>query len=159
MIVVSDTSPIRALDYLGLLPILHELFDQVLIPPAVRDELTLPLPKFAAVELSRYDFVEVRNPQDQDRLTQLLRTLDRGEAEALTLALERHSPLILIDELKGRRVAAELGIVPLGAIGVLLRAKSRGLITEIRPHIEKLDELRFFMSAALKTNALRMAGE
>jgi predicted nucleic acid-binding protein len=45
LIVVSDTSPIRALDFLGLLPILNDLVDRVLVPPAVRDELNSPLPQ------------------------------------------------------------------------------------------------------------------
>lgn len=159
IVVVSDTSPIRALDYLGLLPLLKDLFDRVLIPPAVRDELKLPLPKFSAIDLSIYDFFEVRTPLDSSRVQEFLRTLDRGESEALALALETGAQLILMDELRGRKAAARHGIVALGALGVLLRAKTRGQIPAIRPLIEKLDELEFYMSAELKNNALRLAGE
>jgi len=159
LIVVSDTSPIRALEFLGLLPILNDLFDRVLIPPAVRDELNSPLPRFDAVNLSNYDFIEVQAPQDRNQVEQLLRTLDRGEAEALALALETGSRLILMDERRGRATAAQHGVVALGALGVLLRAKVRGRIPAIRPLIEKLDELEFFMSEELMANVLRLAGE
>ena len=158
-VVVSDTSPIRALDFLDRLPILETLFGRVLIPPAVRDELTTPLPRFDAVDLSRYDFVEVRAPQDENRVQEFLQDLDRGESEALVLVLETGAKLLLIDELRGRRTAAQHGIAVLGALGVLVRAKARGLMPEIRPLIEKLDELEFFMSEQLKNDALRMAGE
>lgn len=158
-VVVSDTSPIRALDFLGLLPILQDLFGRVLIPPAVRDELISPLPRFQVIDLSSYKFIEVRAPQDEERVQEFLRELDRGESEALALALESGAKLLLIDELRGRRTAAEHGVTVLGALGVLLRAKARALIPEIRPLIEKLDELEFFMSTELKNDTLRLAGE
>lgn len=159
MIVVSDTSPIRALEFLGQLPILGGLFERVLIPPAVKGELASPPPQLGVVDISKYDFVEVQAPQDENQVRQFLRTLDRGESEALALALETGTRLILIDELRGRAVAAQHSIVPLGALGVLLRAKSRGLIPAIRPLIDKLGELEFFMSEDLKNDVLRLAGE
>jgi predicted nucleic acid-binding protein len=46
-VVVSDTSPIRCLDHLGLLEILPSLFGEVLIPPAVAEELREPGPGIA----------------------------------------------------------------------------------------------------------------
>jgi predicted nucleic acid-binding protein len=159
LIVVSDTSPIRALDFLGLLAVLDDLFDGVLIPPAVKVELDSPLSHFDVVDLSKFDFIVVQAPHDQDRVQQFLRTLDRGESEALALALETGTRLILMDERRGRAAAAQHGIVALGALGVLLRAKSRGIIPAIRPLIVKLDELEFFMSDELKNNVLRLAGE
>ena len=159
MIIVSDTSPIRALDFLERLPLLNDLFDRVLIPPAVRDELDSPPPRFRAVDLSKYDFIEIHAPQDQSRVHQFRLKLDQGESEALALALERGAQLILIDEQRGRKTAAQFGIVPLGTLGVLLRAKTHGHVPAIRPLIDKLDELEFFMSAELKNNALRLAGE
>jgi uncharacterized protein len=159
LIVVSDSSPIRALDFLGLLPVLNDLFDGVLTPPAMKDELDAPPSEFEVVDLSKYGFIEVRAPQDQNQVKQFLRTLDRGESEALALALETGTQLILMDELRGRAAAAQCGIVPLGALGVLLRAKSRGLIPAVRPLIEKLDDLGFYMSDELKKNVLRLAGE
>lgn len=158
-LVVSDTSPIRALDFLGQLPLLEKLFGKVLIPPAVRDELTSPLPKFTPVHLPRFSFIEVRGPRDTRQVQQLMQTLDAGESEAIALALEEHVKIILMDELKGRKFAERFGFVPLGALGVLLRAKRRSLIAAICPLIEELDELEFYMSHELKEQVLRLAGE
>jgi uncharacterized protein len=159
LIVVSDTSPIRALDFLSLLPVLNNLFDGVLVPPTVSDELDSPLQRFKVVDLSNYDFITVKAPRDQRQVERFLLTLDRGESEALALALETGTRLVLMDERKGRAVAAEYDIVALGTLGVLLRAKSRGLIPAIKPHIEKLFELGFFISAELRNSVLRLAGE
>jgi predicted nucleic acid-binding protein len=157
--VVSDTSPIRALNFLGELSVLRMLFDRVLVPPAVNDELTLPLPQFAAVDLLQHDFIEIRSLQSRRQVQQLLYRLDLGESEALALALEARIPLVLMDEKAGRQIAAQHGIVALGTLGILLRAKRRGHFSEIRPLIEQLDELKFFMSSKLKESVLRLAGE
>jgi len=64
-----------------------------------------------------------------------------------------------MDERRGRKAAAQHGVVALGALGVLLRAKSRGHIPAIRPLIEKLDELEFYMTLELKNHVLQLAGE
>ena len=56
------------------------------------------------------------------------------------------------------RVAAFVWII--GAIGILTRAKARGLVQEIRPMLYRLEnELRFFISPSLRAQALRLAGE
>jgi predicted nucleic acid-binding protein len=159
VIIVSDTSPIRALGFLELLPLLSELFERVLVPPAVEAELLRSDARYAAIDLSNFSFIEVRAPQDKRRVEEFLQALDLGESEALVLAIENGVRLILMDEFRGRSVATQVGIQPLGALGVLLRAKSRGLIGTVRPLIERLDKLEFYMSAQLKENVLRLAGE
>ncbi len=160
MIVVSDTSPIRALHFLELLPVLEELYGDIIVPTAVQRELAAASARYRQVDLSKYDFVDVRSPKDQNQVRQFLQTLQRGEAEALTLAVELNVDALLIDELDGRHVAERMGIRPLGTLGILLEAKSKGMVTELRPLIERLvDELGFFVSDALREHILEVAGE
>ena len=64
-------------------------------------------------------------------------TVDLGEAEAITLALETDAPL-LIDDLKGRRVARRMSVKIIGSLGVLALAKNRGLIGSVKPYVERL---------------------
>ena len=74
MIVVSDTSPIRALAFLEQLSVLEQLFGTVVVPPAVVDELAHPArlaPDESPVELSRFGFIEVRLPLGQARVEAL----------------------------------------------------------------------------------------
>jgi uncharacterized protein len=163
MIVVSDTSPIRALAFLEHLSVLEKLFGTVVIPPAVVHELAHPArlaPDESPVELSRFPFIEIRTPAGQSRVEELAEELDRGESEAIILAEELHCSAILMDEAAGREMAIRKGLVPLGTAGLLLRAKRAGFLREIRPILDRLsDDLGFFLAESLRRHILDQAGE
>lgn len=86
--------------------------------------------------------------------------LDVGEADAIVLALETNAPLLLMDEKLGRAAATRVGIRVIGLRGVLIEAKRRGRVAEVRP---LLDALRagpgFYIAPALYSQVLRRAGE
>ena len=163
MIVVSDTSPIRAPAFLGQLAVLEKLFAVVIIPPAVADELCNPArlaPGESPADLSLFPFIEIKMPIGQARVAKFAEELDRGESEAIVLAHELGCPAILMDENAGREVAMREGLVPLGTAGILLRAKGAGFLTEVRPLLDRLvRELGFFVAESLRRNILEQAGE
>jgi predicted nucleic acid-binding protein len=67
---------------------------------------------------------------------------------------------VLIDELDGREMAMQMGLKPLGVLGVLVRAKKNGLIGLIKPLMDQLQtEIGFFISAKLYAEILRLSGE
>jgi predicted nucleic acid-binding protein len=117
-IVVSDTSPVRALDCLRQLDLLSRLFDSVLVPPAVRDELLRPRKRFRPVRLEDIPGAVLRTPSDTTRVAELLGRLQAGEAEAIALAAELGADL-LIDEMAGRRIASEMGLRITGVVTFL----------------------------------------
>jgi uncharacterized protein len=159
-LVVSDTSPVRALNHLGLLHLLQDLFTTVLIPPAVRDELLKPTRTCPVIDVSSAPFVKIQSPRDAVRVQSFLAELDPGEAEALVLAVEVPAQLVLLDERKARRVAERLGLTLIGAVGILLEAKRQGLVPAVHPLLIRLrDELAFFLSDALLHRVLHLAGE
>jgi predicted nucleic acid-binding protein len=84
--------------------------------------------------------------------------LDSGEAAAIALAHERGWRVILDDQ-RPRTVAARLGVRIIGTIGVLVRAKQKGVISTLAPLLEDLEAAGFHVSAALGQEALRLAGE
>lgn len=152
-IVVSDTSPIRALASLSLLELLPRMFDQVYVSPAVVREL-----QDASIVLP--ETFRVQAPKDASLLARLKVNLHDGEAEALTLAVELNSQAVLMDEAHGRAVAAALGLEPRGVLGVLVDAKKRGFVPEIRPLIMRLKtELKFRMADRLIHDILEASGE
>ena len=73
------------------------------------------------------------------RVHELSAEIDLGEAEAIVLALERRADLLLVDERRGRRIAAKLGLRATGLLGTLAEAKRRGLVARVKP---LLDDLR-----------------
>ncbi|MGB3310534.1 MAG: DUF3368 domain-containing protein [Nodosilinea sp.] len=150
MPVVSNTSPILNLAIVGHLDLLRQQFDQIQIPPVVLDELKIAearpgsQPIQAAITAG---WVQVQ-PVSNRSFVQLLRqTLDGGEAEAISLALELQADWILLDERDGRKVAKSLGLQVTGVLGVLLRAKESGDLPSLQPVIADLTEKAGFRIA------------
>ena len=162
MIVVSDTSPITNLAAVGLLDLLHQLYDRVIIPQAVYDEMaSLNYSVPGALEVQTLSWIDIQPVSDLTRAKELQNQLDIGEAEAIILALELQADLLLIDERKGRKVAAQCGVKKInGLLGVLLEAKQKKLIPEIKPIVDALiDHQNFRISDRLYSRVLQVAGE
>ena len=164
--VVADTSPLFYFAALGRLSLLRDLYGQVIAPESVWTEVlaghtTNPAiqPLFEAGRSAGWIVVRIP-PTEGSRPDPELADLDRGERDALALALALRADLVLIDEMKGRAVAERLGLKITGTVGILVEAKRRGLLTEVGPELERLlRETSFFLSRRMKQIAYRMAGE
>ena len=159
--VVADTGPLIALALVGLLPSLADMFAEIYAPDAVVKE--------ALLEPSKPGGREIQNALDRGWIIQrtviitrgyqeLAELLDQGEAEALSLTAELNA-IALIDERRGRNVAAARGIPVTGTAAVLLRAKHSGLVPELRPLIRRLSVHGYRMSDRLVAEILHRAGK
>lgn len=158
MIVVSDTSPISNLLLINRIELLPALYERVIIPRSVLDELRAV--DAQRVALDNFDWIDVIDLKDTSLYFDLLSDLDRGEAEAISLSLEINADLLLIDELLGRNAARKLGLEIVGLLGVLVEAKRNGLITAVKPEIDKLKVGgRFWISTELVEEVLESVGE
>ncbi|MGQ9767274.1 MAG: DUF3368 domain-containing protein [Anaerolineae bacterium] len=138
---------------------LHALYAEVLIPPAVYAEImTGGLERAGVTELQLATWIRMKPLQDARR-ADLLVDLDRGEAEAITLTLELDADLLLVDERLVRRHAQRLGLTITGTLGILLKAKERGLVAELRPLIQQLRDNRIRLSEDVIRKALLLAKE
>ena len=129
-IVVCDAGPLIHLDEVGALNLLAD-FPQVLVPDAVWHEVARHRPAVLAdssVVLSKH--VPARPvPPQLETISQVL-TLHTGEWQALRLALEYPSALLLTDDTAARLAANSLGIQAHGTIGILIRAIRRNQRTK-----------------------------
>lgn len=161
MIIVSNTSPITNLAAIGQFDLLHLLFDQVYLPSAVIEELPAcgnVWPGYA--EATQADWVLTAEVTNRQLIDALRLDLDRGEAETIALALQLGADLVLLDEQAGRLAAQHFGLQVMGVVGLLLRAKALGHITEVRPLLDKLRwQAGFYLDDALYNHALNLASE
>lgn len=156
---VLDSTPIIALALIGKLDLLQRLYDQVVIPPAVQQEVLAGGPGAAGrAELRQASWVRVIPLQDPRR-AEMLSDLDQGEAEVIALAQELGADLVVIDERLARRHTKRLGLTLTGTLGVLLRAKRAGLVPSIAPLIEQLLRGGIRLGDSVVAEALRLSGE
>jgi hypothetical protein len=161
VIIVSNTSPITNLAAVGRLDLLQQLYEKVVIPQAVYQELTVPgLEPPGAKEVQTLAWIESRPVTDRALVTALETELDPGEAEAIALAIELKADLLLLDERRGRTVAARFGLRFIGLLGVLIDAKHQGYIPAVRPIMDDLvAKAGFWVSQQLYARVLQAAGE
>lgn len=143
MIVIADTTPLISLMKIDRLELLKELFEKVYIPEAVYQELTRnTLFRNEAQEIKSCGYIQVMNVDDKKAVGILRRAtgLDAGESEAIVLIEEQQGNLLLMDEMKGRTVAKQMGIKIMGTIGILMIALEKHKIayTEIVDAVEVL---------------------
>ena len=128
MIVVSDSSPLNYLALIGEERLLPILFEKIVIPRAVFEELNHPAapPEIRGLIDPLPPWLQVHQLDLATPLVDVDR-LDPGEAEAIRIALHLRADLILIDEWLGRQAAEGHGLKVVGTIGILERAIRAGL--------------------------------
>lgn len=160
MIVVADATPLFALSKIDKLCLLQRLFSELHIPPAVYAEVVTRAPEHpGASQIRRAAWIITTRLEDATKVRYLRTELDLGEAEALVLAEELNADWVLLDESKARRIAKALDIPYIGTVGLLLLAKRRGYIPELRPLLDQLRSQRFHLSDRVYGSVLRQAGE
>ncbi len=157
--VISNTSPLQYLYQLGQFALLSRFYPQVIIPPAVVQELADGHALGVALPvLEQVPWVQVQAPISA-QVWQVASTLGAGEREALALALTTPNALLLLDDGRARRFGRLLGLRMTGTVGVLARATREGLVPRLAPLLDRLDALGFRLSAQARTMALGLAGE
>lgn len=159
MPVVSNTSPVLNLAIIGELDLLRQQFGKILIPKAVLAELRVEetLPGSAQLRQAiASGWLQVEDIENPSLVELLQRDLDRGEAEAIALALLLDADWILLDERDGRRIAKSLGLKVTGILGVVIRASRLGLVSSLPAVINQLrEEAGFRIAPNLLAQILR----
>jgi predicted nucleic acid-binding protein len=147
--IISDTSCFIVLSNIGELHLLQRLYGEVITTPEIAREYGGELP----------DWVNIREASDKSRQKILESQIDIGESSAMALAMEISDSTLILDDYKARKIASRLGLKFTGTVGVIIKAKKRGLIPLIKPLLERIKQTDFRMSEELETLALIEAGE
>ena len=147
--IISDTSCFIVLTNIGELELLQKTYGSVITTPDVATEYGQSLPSW----------IEIKAAANKHLQKVLELQVDKGEASALALAMETPESTIVLDDFKARKVAEKLGLDITGTIGVIIKARLKGIIPSIKPYLEKISKTDFRLSLDLEQQALREAGE
>jgi predicted nucleic acid-binding protein len=147
-VIVSDTSCLILFYKIGELDLLKKLYGKIHITDTVLKEFNRPVPNWIEI-------VQLETDVDKGSSGYL----DAGEATSIAFALEHEGSVLIIDEIKGRKAAKEMGIPVTGSLGVLIAAKNKGHLKAVKPIIEKIHKTNFRISNALIERALDKVNE
>jgi uncharacterized protein len=157
---VSNSGPLIHLAKVGEFALLHDLFQHITIPPEVFEEVVIrgggqpgsgetnTAQWITRGMLERFDVADI-----------LAAELDRGEAEAIALALQEKADWLLIDERVGRRFAQQVGLKVKGTLGVLLEGVRRGFIDDLQPLLDMLVARGTWIAQATYAEVLKLSQE
>ena len=158
--VVSNATPLINLARVQRFELLKHLYGHIIIPPVVYEEVVISgQDRDGSRDVRTAAWISRMSPKDQLAVAALTSQLDRGEASAIILAREVNADLLLIDEIRGRRVAEKLGLKIKGTLGVLAYARREGLIPNLRDDLIQLQQQGTWLHPKLIRDILEMVGE
>jgi hypothetical protein len=158
-IIIADSSPLIGLARIGRLGLLPQLARRIVTPRAVWAEVAgarTDAPGASAVAAQTWIEVVEADPQV---VAPLLMLVGRGEAEAIALAQREASAVLLLDDLRERKLAHRLGLRRMGSVALLGRARRAELIPQLKPELEALARNGIFIRQELIAAALKEVGE
>ena len=148
--VVVNSTPLIALGRVGRLRLLKELYQEIMIPQAVFREVTAKEDSVKRAVVQNLSWIKVCSISDETDKRMYRARLHDGEVEVMILAQERAADLVIIDDKAARRTADYLGLTLSGTLGVLLKAKDRGLLSSVMSVVEDMERTGIYYSDALK---------
>jgi predicted nucleic acid-binding protein len=148
--IISNTSCLIILDNINALSILEKLYQKIYITEEVAQEYGKPLENWMTV-------IAVK---DKNYLRILNTSVDLGEASTIALALQMaEDNVMILDDLKARKLAKQLQLKFTGLLGILLKAKQQQIIPSVTDIFVQLRKINFRVSEKLEQEVLKLAGE
>ena len=154
--IVSDDSPLIVLLKTNKLSILQKLFTKIIVPKAVYQEITAKEQEKQIFD--KTDWIEIRDIKNSELNNLLEKLIDKGEAEAIILAKELKTSL-LVDDAKARKYAILLNVEVIGTLGLLKMAKKRGIIPSVKETISDMLAEGYYIEDKLIARILEDVGE
>jgi hypothetical protein len=155
--VISNATPIISLCSVHHEHILKELFNHIVIPEAVENELrVLERP---GSDFSDNSWVEVEAVKNEDLVHLLMKDLDRGESETIALAKQKKADIVIIDEIAGYQIAKHFDLPVVRTLSVMKTAKERGIIKKIAPLLSEMVQKGRWYSIDVIEKFLKIVGE
>ena len=158
--VVVNTTPLIALSHVGQLSVLKDLYGEIIIPEAVYRELSAKAESICKRTVdSSLDWVRVEKIQNQMAKAMYKTQLHEGEVEVMILSKEIEADVVIIDDANAKKHAKYLELPVTGTLGVLIKAKQKGYIDELKPILHQMIDHGIYLSNSLVELCLKQVGE
>ena len=155
-IVIADTGVLISLGIVEKIEVINKLFDEFYIPQAVWEELKkYENPDFP----EKYKTLLKKHILQIKSNNQLSLLMDYGESESVILYQELNANYLLIDDQKARHMAESLGVNCIGSVGLLVLAKQKGLIQNLKSVFKIWLKNERYFSKKLLNEILSKTGE
>lgn len=148
-IVISDTSTLILFHKIDEFNLLQKVYGELITTPEIAMEFGEELPVW----------IKIQSVSDQKYQNFLETQVDYGEASAIALASEFEDVLLLLDDLKARKLAIRLKFKVTGTLGVIHKAKQLSIIDKVKPLIDKLLLTDFRVADNIIEEILRLNNE
>lgn len=127
-VIITDTSTLILFHSIDELNLLRKVYGDLITTPEVAEEFGEKMP----------DWIKIQEVSDRKYQDFLETQVDLGEASAIALATEYEDVLLILDDLKARKLATRLKFKITGALGIIHKAKQLSIIDKVKPLINKL---------------------
>lgn len=158
--VIVNTTPLIALCHVGQLNLLKKMYGEIMIPHAVYRELSEKQESVCKKQVdASLDWIHVEEIENQMAKSMFKTQLHDGEVEVMILAKERDADIVIIDDANAKKHAKYLKLPVTGTLGVLIKAKKQGYISELKPIIQEMVNKNIYISEKLMQLCLEMVNE
>lgn len=148
-VVISDTSTLILFQKIDEFNLLKGVYGELITTPEIAEEFGEKLP----------EWIKIQPVSDKKYQVFLETQVDYGEASAIALASEYEDVLLLLDDLKARKLATRLNFKITGTLGIIHKAKQISVIDKVKPLIDKLLSTDFRVSVNIIEEILKLNGE
>ena len=160
MRVICDAAVLIGLAKIGKLNLLEKLYEKIYIPRGVYNEVVVRgRSRPGAEEIDQAKWVGRIKVKDWTAVNLLVSEFGQGESEVLVLGKELKADWLILDDARARTAAISAGYRVIGLAGILLLAKQRNLIEDIKPLFNELVDKNFRLSDKIMEMILEKAGE
>ena len=158
--VIVNTTPLIALCHVGQLDVLKKIYGEILIPQAVYQELSEKNESICKKQVDNsLDWIHVEKIENQMAKSMFKTQLHDGEVEVMILAKEKNADTVIIDDSNAKKHAKYLKLPVTGTLGVLIKAKRQGYISELKPVIQKMIDKNIYISEKIMKLCLEQVNE
>lgn len=157
--VIVNSTPLIVLCGIGCFDILRSLYQEIIIPNAVYQEVTAKEDSACMQIKTAGSWIRIKHIQDHTEKKMYKAKLHEGEVEVMILAQELNADLVIIDDNAAKKTAKYLGLTVTGTLGVLLKAKKHKIIENIYPLLTEMKKNGFYIDSVLENMVLKQAGE